>query len=76
MSISVDELQEEKLEVAKKEMSRRIVYEIAKHHQMLYCDVSVFEYAEFICDRLRICFIGSEEWKLIEQLHKMAQENQ
>jgi hypothetical protein len=75
MSITLDQLQEQKLEEAKKAINRKIVYEIAKHYQMLYCDVSVFEYAEFICQRLNICFIGTEEWKLIEQLHKMAQEN-
>ena len=73
--MSSDQRQVQKLEDAKKEMNRKIVYEIAKHYQMLYCNVSVFEYAEFICQRLGICFIGNEEWKLIEQFHKMATQN-
>lgn len=75
MSITIDQFQEKKLEQAKKEMSKRIVYEIAKYHQAFYDGLSAVEFADFICKKIGICFVSDQEFKLIEMFHKFAQEN-
>jgi hypothetical protein len=75
MSISVDERQAQKLEQAKKEMSKRIVYEIAKHHYAFYAGLSTFEFADFICKKIGICFVSDQEFKLIEMFYQFAQGN-